>query len=194
MLIDSKEKLRDRNERLRSSLVSVKAEQQLAQVVKPKKIKTKAVMSTQTISEQDTQKEVFTKSSRSLFRIMGDVMGMNLGNYSYSQAQFDNIYLVFEQIIQFCKTEDDQELRNNVLNGFLNYVVLFMKSSPLSAGQKSALAHQAFNFRYESLDKKGSLYFNLIILMGSADEAIIYNTLELILIDIADDVVRVFYL
>jgi hypothetical protein len=170
--------------------VLVKAEKQISQLEKPKKKKIRAVVSTQTVFEEAVQKEVVSKSSRSLFRIMGDVLGLNLGKSKYSQKQFDNIYLVFEQIIQFCKTEDDQELKNNVLNGFLNYVVLFMKQSPLSVGQKSALAHQAFNFRYESLDKNGSLYFNLIILMGSADEAIIYNTLELILLDVADDSVN----
>lgn len=177
------QKLRERNERLRDSLVSAKTQQSL-QIEKPKK--KKVIVGTQTVL-QDSQKEIITKSSRSLFRIMGDVMGWNLGNYAYSQGQFDNIYLVFEEIIQFCTNEQDQELRDNVLNGFLNYVVLFMKNSQLSIGQKSALAHQAFNFRFESLDKDASLYFNFIILMGSADQDIIYNTLELILSDISDD-------
>ena len=62
-------------------------------------------------------------------------MGLATPNFKFSIDRFENIYHVFERIIQFCKVEMDSELRNNVLNGFLNYVVLFMKNSPLSVGQ-----------------------------------------------------------
>ena len=62
-------------------------------------------------------------------------MNMITAKKSYSNCQFDNIYHVFEQIIHFSSMESDKELKNHVLNGFLNYVVLFMKNNPLSIGQ-----------------------------------------------------------